>query len=289
MNQNALYSKQYLIKKYGYSDAQASGIVGNLIQESSMNTGAINRGDGSDGSNSIGIAQWNGQRAKGLHSFAGERGSDVSNLDTQLDYIHHELNSSESAAGNRLRNADNVFDATAAMIGFERPQGWSAKNPTAGHGWDNRLSHAKGLMGSAGEGVEPQAIAMAQAQAKSPVGENLMTGLQPKIAEQPKAPVQPKSNNGILLQAYNKLTGSDVQMPGSILGSPTGDVMKGIGGIGDFAKTLMESDADINKQIAAGARSGGRSNTPVEITLLSSEVPKKKRRGGLGGIGGYLA
>jgi hypothetical protein len=45
MNQNAIYAYRYLQEKYKLQPHQAAGIVGNLIQESSMNTGARNAGD----------------------------------------------------------------------------------------------------------------------------------------------------------------------------------------------------------------------------------------------------
>lgn len=73
VNSNARYAYDYLQRRYNLTPVQAAGVVGNLMQESSMNTGARNRGDGSDGSDSIGIGQWNGGRAKALRAFAADR------------------------------------------------------------------------------------------------------------------------------------------------------------------------------------------------------------------------
>jgi hypothetical protein len=140
------YAFNYYLKA-GLAPHQAAGIIGNLIQESSLNTGARNPGDGRDGSDSIGLGQWNGNRAKGLHSFAAATGAAPTNLDTQLGYVLHELKGPESRAGKALFAAKDVRDATAAMIGYERPAGWSPANPTAGHGWDNRIDHASRLLG----------------------------------------------------------------------------------------------------------------------------------------------
>ncbi len=66
---------QYFVSK-GWSPAQAAGIVGNLVHESGgrLNPGALNPGDGSDGSDSIGIGQWNGTRAAALKDFAAKAG-----------------------------------------------------------------------------------------------------------------------------------------------------------------------------------------------------------------------
>lgn len=288
-NQNALYAYQYLQRKYGYSPEQAAGIVGNLIQESSMNTGAINHGDGSDGSNSIGIGQWNGARARGLQSFAADNGGDANSLDTQLDYIHHELNTSEKAAGNRLANANTVEGATAAMIGYERPQGWSADNPTAGHGWNNRLNNALGIFGNTGD-TSNIVAQNSSTPLFSTTGGNQSNGSAQPASSSDSAPAANTSHNGILVQAFNKLTGNNYQVPDTILGANTADVMKGFTGLGDFAKALSQNDADINKQIQAGAaRAGGRSSQPVELSFFSSlpEDQRKKKRGGIAGLGGY--
>lgn len=100
---------------------------------------------------------------------------------------------------------------------------------------------------------------------------------------------EPKSRNGILIDAYNNLTGSDVQIGDKILGMDTDKVTKGFSQIGDFAKTLAEQDAALNSQIQATARAqGGRigGGSPVEIAALSS-LPQRKRRGGLSGLGGF--
>jgi hypothetical protein len=242
---------------------------------------------GQDGSDSIGVGQWNGDRARNFRTFAGDN---TGNLDTQLDFIMHELNGSsgkkgagagsEAYAWNKLSNAQNVDDATAAMISYERPAGWSRQNPTNGHGWDNRISHANELMGVSGE-----AQAMAKAENR---GAPSISQAQP-ITVATTEETKPESRNGILIQAYNKLTGSDVQVPDTILGADTGKLAKGFAGIGDFAKTLMDQDQAINKQIQANARSSGRSSTPVEMSFMTSGDPlRKKKKGGMSGLGGYL-
>lgn len=129
----------------GYSREQAAGIVGHLVQESGLDPNARNPGDGRDGSDSIGLGQWNGARAKALVRFAAERGRPVNDFQTQLEFIDHELKGSEGRAGAALKSAKTVDEATAAFMGYERPKGWTADNPTGGHGWDNRLAHAKRL------------------------------------------------------------------------------------------------------------------------------------------------
>ncbi|MDX7952164.1 phage tail tip lysozyme [Lichenihabitans sp. Uapishka_5] len=59
----------------GLSPIAASALVGGFHAESGkgLNTNAANVGDGTDGSTSVGIAQWNGDRAAGLRQYAAER------------------------------------------------------------------------------------------------------------------------------------------------------------------------------------------------------------------------
>ncbi len=288
VNSNARYAYDYLQRRYNLTPVQAAGVVGNLMQESSMNTGARNRGDGSDGSDSIGIGQWNGGRAKALRAFAADRGKPVTDLDTQLDFVHHELQTTEGAAFNRLKQADDVHSATAAMIGFERPQGWRADNPTAGHGWNNRLKYAGMVHGTpadqlqslAPRSADPRTFTQSEATASQPAMN------QPIPAETTEAEPEKKK----------RLFDLDI-LPDEIAGVKTDDA---IGGLGDVAKIFSEQDQEFNRQAAqTGGLIGGGGQ--VQLNLLNSlgapdEKKKMKpwelqlamlaRQGGLGGLGG---
>lgn len=131
----------------GLTQAQAAGVVGNLMQESALRTGARNKGDGADGSDSIGLAQWNGNRATALKSFAAARKKPVDDFETQLDFVLHELETTEGGVGAALKGAKTAEEAASIFIGYERPQGWSEGNPRGGHGWNNRAMHAARLAG----------------------------------------------------------------------------------------------------------------------------------------------
>lgn len=130
--------KGYLMQKHGFTNAQASGIVGNLIQESNLNPRAVG-----DGGTSFGIAQWHRDRAVRAKNWAASQGRNWNDRATQLDYMVHEMKTAERSAYNALLRSNTVEEATAAMIGFERPRGWSARNPAGGHGWRNRLNNAQ--------------------------------------------------------------------------------------------------------------------------------------------------
>lgn len=111
----------------GLSPAQASGIVGNLQGESGqdINPTSISKGDGRDGSDSIGIAQWNGTRAQALKDYAASKGVPWSDLNTQLEFLHQELQGPEKAAYGQLMAAQTPEDAGNAMLAFERPKDWN--------------------------------------------------------------------------------------------------------------------------------------------------------------------
>lgn len=288
VNDRAFYLKRYLMDTHNLSDYQAAAVVGNLIQESSLNTGAVNRGDGRDGSNSIGLAQWNGERARGLNRYLDERrkaGTFTNDTEAQLDYIIHELNTTEKAAGDRLRNSQSLEDATAAFVGFERPQGWSAANPTNAHGWNNRYGYAKTLMGYSPNGENGQAAQIqALAQANPTPSALSQSTATPTDGNVSIGKVDLHPNDGVAVRLANKLFGTDWH----ISDDQKSDIDKGAGLLGDAAKLFAQETDTINKQIQNGARP--RQDTgPVQIAMLSSAptLMMKKKRGGLGGLGGY--
>jgi hypothetical protein len=111
----------------GLSPVQAAGIVGNLQGESGqgLNPNAVNPGDGRDGSDSIGIGQWNGTRAQALKDYAATKGVPWNDLNTQLEFLHQELKGPESAAYGRLQAAQTPEEAGQAMLAYERPKDWN--------------------------------------------------------------------------------------------------------------------------------------------------------------------
>jgi hypothetical protein len=148
--QAAAAQAQTFFTSRGWTPEQAAGIVGNLIHESGgkLDPNARAKGDGSDGSDSIGIGQWNQDRATALQQFAASKGKPWNDYQTQLEFVDHELNGSEALAGGMIRSAKDVQGATGAMLGYERPQGYKAGgNPEAALGWQSRLNYANAVMG----------------------------------------------------------------------------------------------------------------------------------------------
>lgn len=75
----------------GYSAPVAAGITAGFLRESQFSTGARNKGDGRDGSDSINIGQWNSTRAKALQEFAAKNGLDPNDVQTGLKYAKAEI------------------------------------------------------------------------------------------------------------------------------------------------------------------------------------------------------
>lgn len=143
-----------VLQSLGWTKEQAAGVVGNLVAESSLNTNALNPGDGSDGSDSIGVAQWNGSRAKALKDFAASKGTDWKDFDTQIAFIDHELRNSpsERAAFEALQKASDPKAAAEAMIQYERPRG-SDKGVQNAHNYQGRV---RASLQAAGMEVNPE-------------------------------------------------------------------------------------------------------------------------------------
>lgn len=108
---------EFFVNK-GLSTYAAAGIVGNLMVESGLKTNIKG-----DNGLAFGIAQWHPDRQKGLQSLAKSKGTNITDFNTQLEYIWQELNDPYySKALNGLLSAKNVKEATIAfMKHYEKP------------------------------------------------------------------------------------------------------------------------------------------------------------------------
>ncbi|NSZ64611.1 hypothetical protein G6L16_021450 [Agrobacterium tumefaciens] len=176
------------------------------------------------------------------------------------------------------------MQAGSMHVGMGKPGVWGA----GGKG-DNAPSWLQSAYNGAPSQSKPDVISEVIAAADPASAPTQIPGTETVALAQ--KPEEPKSRNGVLIDAYNKLTGSDVQIGDKILGMDTDKMTKGFSQIGDFAKTLAEQDAALNSQIQATARAqGGRigGGNPVEIAAISSlPEQQRKRRGGLSGLGGF--
>jgi murein DD-endopeptidase MepM/ murein hydrolase activator NlpD len=101
----------------GLTRAQAAGIAGNLLHESGFNPSAVG-----DGGTSFGIAQWHQGRGDAMKQWTRANGFSPASFRGQLEYLWHELNTSERGALNSLRATSTPYDAGMAFCRtFERP------------------------------------------------------------------------------------------------------------------------------------------------------------------------
>ncbi|MGM0282946.1 hypothetical protein IGK61_002559 [Enterococcus sp. AZ063] len=95
-----------------------AGMLGNFQQESSMSPTAIGRPN--DPLSGHGIAQWTAGRTTALKNFAKERNKEWSDLGVQVEFLIHELNTTEKASQVALQ-AKSVEEATELwQVKFER-------------------------------------------------------------------------------------------------------------------------------------------------------------------------
>jgi len=172
-------------KSRGFSDVAAAGLVGTLMQESgpNLNVKAYNP---NDPGGSYGIMQANRDRKANLIAYKDPSARDE--LERQLSFIaNRELKGSEAGTMKRLSAAQNLDQAAQAAIGYERPSGWKSGNPTAGHGYGNRLKYAQQVYADQ-TGQNPVVASAPSASGGGPVGEGAAS---PVVAAATAAPEPP--------------------------------------------------------------------------------------------------
>jgi|GEM_PF-5685513 len=99
----------------GFTTEQSAGIIGNFMQESHMDPRAVQSGGPGRG-----IAQWSlNDRWANLQDWAGSR--DIWDLQTQLDFVIYELQTTEKATVPAVVATDTPEDAAYAFqIKYER-------------------------------------------------------------------------------------------------------------------------------------------------------------------------
>jgi len=90
--------------RYGLTDAQVAGVLGNLQQESGLQ-GNVNQGGAKgapsgnfadDNANGWGLAQWGGTRKQGEINYAKEHGLDPGSLEANIGFMNQELDTTYS-------------------------------------------------------------------------------------------------------------------------------------------------------------------------------------------------
>ena len=110
----------------GWTDAQAAGLIGNLIAESNL----IPVAEGDLGLHSptdvsVGIAQWYNKtdRVENLKSFAKQRKMPWSDYRIQMEFVQNELDNISYLGGAQLKKATTPTEAALIIRRlYERPQ-----------------------------------------------------------------------------------------------------------------------------------------------------------------------
>lgn len=106
-------------KKQGFSDAGTAGIMANLYHESGYKAEQRQLGGGPG----RGLAQWEGPRFTALQNFARERSKPWTDMQTQLDFIMHEMKTNHNASFmEHFKSSTRAYDSAAKFENeFERP------------------------------------------------------------------------------------------------------------------------------------------------------------------------
>ena len=161
-NDSAEYITWNFLRRNGFSEHAAAGVMGNIQQESSFDIGSKD-GDTNGGTGAHGLFQWQGDRYKELVQFAGDRGSSWDNLETQLLYFMQEFGGYDYWFKNtqatynsvsEFKSSTNYIDATTSFeLAFER-----ASTPLM----EKRIAYAKDFLEAfTGTAVDDDAIAKA--------------------------------------------------------------------------------------------------------------------------------
>lgn len=130
---------QYFSAK-GLQPHQIAALMGQAAVESSFDPRAVG-----DSGTSFGIFQHHAGRGQGLLNAVGGMAG-LGNIDAQLEFVWKELLTSENGILKRLMSSTSLKDATIAAIGYERPKGWTAADPTSAPDFDRRLAAAEAAL-----------------------------------------------------------------------------------------------------------------------------------------------
>jgi len=105
------------LTKNGISPSGATGVIGNLVAESNLNTNAIG-----DSGTSYGIAQWHNSRWNSLNVFSKKLGLNPSSVEAQQQFLLHEIKNNPSLYKGLTNKSVTEGNAAALfMRQFEKP------------------------------------------------------------------------------------------------------------------------------------------------------------------------
>jgi hypothetical protein len=152
----------------GYTPIQAAALGGHMLQESGGDPSNVNQKEDAHG-----LLQWRGDRWGNLQKMAKDRGLSPTDPNVQLDFIGHELGTSEASAGKAFYGAGD--DLGAASSALKRYIRFGDNSDTT------RLNNARGLLGM--PGISAQA---------GMIGPQATSALPPSTAASPAAGSTPQ-------------------------------------------------------------------------------------------------
>lgn len=117
-NQMGAYIQNGLIER-GMPEHIAEAYVWNMQDESGLDAGINELSPLVKGSRGgFGLSQWTGPRRRAYEAYAGDQGVALDDVDAQLDFLMHELGTSEAGAARRIYATNNTNDAADAILRY---------------------------------------------------------------------------------------------------------------------------------------------------------------------------
>ena len=105
---------QTFLQSKGLNNKAIAGVMGNIQQESNFDTTNTNKTSGA-----YGLFQWLGVRKNNLMQYAKDAGSSASDINTQLDFFWHELETTEKKSMAVLTES-KFSTASEYAVAFEK-------------------------------------------------------------------------------------------------------------------------------------------------------------------------
>lgn len=236
----------------GLKPHQIAGILGNAYAESRFDPTAL-QPDG----NGTGLFQHDDRRFKLLDYIGGRQ--NLGDVNKQLEFVWHEFMTTEGRAFQNLMNSKDVRGATEAMLGFERPAGFTWADPTGSHQYDTRVQAAQVAMEQFGRAAQTATTDLGT------LGSG-MDGLGSALANAIGGSVG--GDKGGLLGILIQLGGNALGIPGFAAG---GDHFGGLRIVGEngpeleFTGPSRIMNAQITRQLLSAQNAPSPANTASQV------------------------
>lgn len=133
----------------GFRPAAAAGLTGNAFAESSYNPAAFNPAGGGQGA--LGLFQWRGDRQRNFKNYAAQQGIGTDTIDSNLDFLVHELNNYPEHAMITMDELNAIDDPVEVGRVFRE----RFERPGADPGGFSRAQRRAGQVYNQYSGLEP--------------------------------------------------------------------------------------------------------------------------------------